>query len=296
MTTPTAAQAVPAAPSVEAPWVVTASSGAGDARPLAGTAQRVSALAPWFDLVVPGADGALPPAPTPWRDCDAVLSGPTTLRGWQEDLRAALLRRDGGPVPRLTVEAWVRAWYLCVPAYAGGLSFALDRRVPRLGPSALAVGVDDGRPARVALLDPRFACLPDDPSAASPLADVLPDERALAARLRAEVVAHAGAFLAVEPRSVRRGPRQLWGAVLDALDGALSLPALLGGDVVRAVADAHLALPGPEAPLPSGSTCEVVDADVAPALSRARLTCCYNDKLPGQADALCDGCPRALPR
>ncbi|RJK94795.1 iron-sulfur protein [Vallicoccus soli] len=264
------------------------------AHPLAATARRVSGLAEWFELAVPGGDGALPEGPLPWVDCSAVLDGSAVLRAWHRELRTRLEADAGAPVPALTVEAWVRAWYLCVPAYAGGLPFALDRRVPRLGPGALAVRVEGGRPSAVALLDPRFACLPDDPAAGSPLAEVLPDERALAARLRAEVVAHAAAFLDVEPRTVRRGPHQLWGGVLDALDGALSLPALLGGDVVRAVADAHLALPGPEAPLPSGSTCEVVDADVAPALSRRRITCCYNDKLPGQAAALCAGCPRAL--
>lgn len=228
-----------------------------------------------------------------WRHCSDVLEDPGALPSWLQQVREAVTRQQGGTVPPLVVPAtYLMAWYLDVPAYAGGLAFGAARRVPDLDPAALAVRVHpDGYPEAIALLGRRFACLPDDPAAGHPDAEVVADEAALAAVLRRRVAAHTEAFHAVYAPGVKIGSRQRWGTATDKLDTALWASGRLRGDETLGVADAALVLDGQHPPFtaPTGMY-RVADASGRRWWSRRRQACCFFYRLPGTE--ACFTCPR----
>ena len=84
-----------------------------------------------------------------------------------------------------------------------------------------------------------------------PDATAVADEPALAAVLRAQVRAHADAFLAQHPSRGRLPRRTLLGAFTDGMDTGL----WLGGDPTpeRLLPDAALALPAGPSPLPAST-------------------------------------------
>jgi hypothetical protein len=149
----------------------------------------------------------------------------------------------------------------------------------------------DGYPAHVALLDPRFACLPDDVDAAHPHAQVVPDESALAAQLHAQVIDHAQQFFAVWQPDIPVGPRSRWGAISDVLDSAPWAAGMEGGDEAAGVASARVLLAAAPAPLRPGSRLyQGQDLRGRPFWSRHRHTCCFAYRLPG--GEACFSCPR----
>lgn len=254
--------------------------------PLLTTLARVDAVQPWLGLRL-GTSGS------GWLRCEELLADPDAVADWQDRLRRALVARHRSQVPARTVEAFVRDAYVRIPAQPGGLCFGVDRRVPKLAPEHLAVRIEGTVVTGIALLDPRFACLPGDSAARHPDAEVVPDLAALARRLREEVQGHAARFFQVERRLARRGPHQLWGAAVDALDSAVADGSDAAAGPARALSDARTVLPGGIAPWPSASrTTLLAVAGGRRRISRVRVTCCFNDKLPGLEGRLCGNCPR----
>jgi hypothetical protein len=211
-----------------------------------------------------------------WTSCDTVDARFVAV--W-EDRIATYLRRTYRQSHPMSVTGFMLDWYAAIPGVVGGACFRRSRRVPQLGPGSLAFHRpdDDPCPDAVALLDLRFWCLPDDPDADHPDASVVPDERTLAATLRAQVRTHADHFLA-QHRGARRLPRrQRLGAFFDALDTGLwyggDHDVEAAGEVLRVGA---VVLPGSTKEFAAASSLHILtDARGRSHLSRRRVGCCY---------------------
>lgn len=228
-----------------------------------------------------------------WVRCTDALADPEFGSRWQSDI-AAHLATEHASVPPITAAAYALSWYAGVPCRVGGVFFHLARRVPRLGPDAVAFRrhPDEHWPDACALLDHRFWCLPDDPAATDADATVVDDERTLAAVLRTQVRAHADAFLSVYAPGARLPARSLLGAFVDALDGAVWAVAEQSGDEVAGMRDATLLLPGRTSEFRAASSLyRFTDLHGRAHVSRRRVACCFYYRLPGAADA-CFTCPR----
>lgn len=231
----------------------------------------------------------------------AALLVPTALADWAAGI-AAWLRAEYGQAPERTVAGYLVSWYLTIPARVGALLFQTARRVPRLDPAALAVRLDGARPAEIALLDDRFACLPDDPAARLPEATPAPGDAALAAVLRGRYAAHAARFFtaltdaSTDPASTARAPalgvrlgrRTLWAMATDTLDGASWRVGQALGRTDAGASDAALVLPGVVTPFASAST---IRPDSTGGWTRTRLSCCFHYVL-AHGMGPCVTCPR----
>jgi hypothetical protein len=235
--------------------------------------------------------------PRGWRRCSALVDDPVAVLAWRDEVLDLLatdrhVRRTD--VPDVVGDANVLTWYCDSFAWIGAALFHADRRVPRLSPDAVAFHTHptEGWVDAVALLRPEFWCLPDDPDAEHPDAQVLADEQVLAQRLRSEVTAHAGRFIATLAPLVRLGRRSLWGAVTDTLDSA---PWACGNELGReaaGVADSRLLLDRRHPPLTAASgTYEVIDHHGRRWWSRHRQTCCFFYRMP--STETCFTCPRS---
>ncbi|MCW0211976.1 MAG: (2Fe-2S)-binding protein [Pseudonocardia sp.] len=217
---------------------------------------------------------------------------------WESAALAALPGWYGATHPT-TASAFVLHWYAGVAAGVGAAFFRHARRVPRLDRGSVAFhrSPQSPIPDAYALLDERFWCLPTDPDAAHPHAAVVPDAEALAATLRAEVRAHADAFLAGYRPGSPLPRRALLGAFFDELDtgtwcaeDGTTHPA----DQAATLREARLVLPegGPE--LPSASTlARIVDGRGREWLTRRRISCCFYYRVGADGPgATCSTCPR----
>lgn len=252
--------------------------------PLAATVARLDAREPERSVHL-----GVPPGETGWITCQEVIEQPVLLRRWQADA-AAHLRDEHSTVPAITSAAFVLGEYAGICGFLGGATYSLDRRVPRLDAGALAFRQDPAVwwPRAFALLDRRFWCLPDDPDAFHPDATAVAGELELATVLRAQVRAHADAFLAMYEPGVRMARRHLLGAFFDGLDCG---PWVVSGKRERAVADSARVLPGRTVEFKDASTLRrLVDARGREHLTRERISCCFYYRLP-DVEA-CFTCPR----
>ena len=269
---------------------------------LAASLAGVDALVPWcsFRLELPAgvalADASAAVDGGGWLRCSDVLDDagaagrPPFFVRWQHALGQRMARQYGA-APAVTAAGYVMGWYCGVFGQLGGMLFHTARRVPRLDPERVAFRLDPVhcRPAEVALLDPRFRCLPIDRDADGGTA--LPDEPSLAAALRAEVARHGARFVTAYRGASRFGRRTLWGAVTDALDRGVWHAARLRGDDESGAADAALVLPCLLAPFTSGSTIRAErDGTGQVRWTRTRQSCCFHYKLPDAG--VCSTCPR----
>jgi hypothetical protein len=233
----------------------------------------------------------------PWIGCEYALSDPDFFGWWRAMVARRLAERyapvaEKTHVPEKTTAGYVLQWYLVIPSYLGGLLFHSARRVPSLSPGQLGFRLDPAALREVALRPGRFWCLPGDPDAGHPDAVPVPDEAALGAILRRQVIAHATRFLAVYSPQVRFGPRTQWAAVTDALDRGLLLAGRSFGSPQAGAADARLVLAHGEKPLTSASTIhQVTDEHGRPHWTRRRGSCCFLYALPG-IERPCTSCPR----
>ncbi len=173
--------------------------------------------------------------------------------------------------------------------------FRLARRVPRLDRASLAFTREPAEhyPHAIALLDPRFWCLPGDADAGHTDATVVADEVALAEVLRAQVRAHADDFLTDFRPSTRLPRRGLLGAFFDGLDTGI----WFGGDpgagaADRILAEAATVLPGGTGQFRDASSLyRFTDLRDREHVTRRRMGCCYYFKV--AVDELpCATCPR----
>ena len=91
--------------------------------------------------------------------CGCGRDGDRRLGGAGRSASAPGVRPD----PPMTVSGFVLDWYASLPGVVGGACFRQARRVPRLDRASLALRChpEEQYPEAVALLDPRFWCLPD---------------------------------------------------------------------------------------------------------------------------------------
>ncbi|GHF74555.1 hypothetical protein FHX82_002148 [Amycolatopsis bartoniae] len=249
-----------------------------------GLAASVTRVAPLQQRVefrpdLPEADG--------WRRCADLLGDPARFAEWRTRLGGWLHDRFG-EAPARTTAGYVMSWYLHVPAYAAALLLHHERRVPLLHPEELAfrLGPDRPHPDGIAVLGTDFHCPPDDPAAGCPEATVVPDERALAAVLRARYLTHATRFVQAYAPTCRLGRRMLWAGATDALDNALWWVGRQGGDEGAGVADAALVLDARYPPLTAASALRLTGRT----WTRRRESCCFSYLLPDEAE--CAECPR----
>lgn len=226
-----------------------------------------------------------------WTSCEQALGDCDYFPRWRAAV-AAQLAEQHTHVPEQTTAAYVLLRYLGMPSHLGAMLFHAARRVPSLQPPHVAFRLNAGRAQEIALRPGRFWCLPGDPDAGHPDAVPLPDEVALGATLRREVVSHASHFLHVYGPLVRFGRRTLWAAVTDVLDLALLLAGRAFGSAEAGAADARLVLAERVDPLTSASTtCAVIDEQGRTHWTRRRGSCCFYYALPGIAHP-CATCPR----
>jgi hypothetical protein len=227
-----------------------------------------------------------------WVNCGRLLSDTVGFAAWRASL-ANWLDERYGDAPERTTAGYIMTWYLGVPGYLAALLFHHERRVPSLRPEHLAFRTARPRPHpdAIAVLDPRFVCLPDDPAADSRDATIVPDEHALAAVLRGRFTAHAARFIEAFAPTVRFGRHTLWAAATDALDDSMLLAGRYGGDEGAGVVDASLLLPARLGPLTSGSTMRPAGAG----WTRRRESCCFHYLL-DQGQGPCSTCPRIVPK
>ena len=143
------------------------------------------------------------------------------------------------------------------------------------------------------MLDSRFWCLPSDPEAPHPDAEVVSSEAELAAVLRSQVRAHADDFLAGYVGGAKLARRHLLGAFFDGLDTGVWYG---GSPQVEAAAEVlrlgAMVLPGSTPEFAEGSTVyRLTDARGREQLSRRRVGCCYYYKVTESGEA-CATCPR----
>lgn len=253
--------------------------------PLQATAERADAARDWLTV-------AFQPDREGWLRCADVDAA--VIAEWEERAAEVCVKYDGRSHP-VTSASYALGWYADIAAALGALCFLLDRRVPRLGRAAVGYRrhPEDHYPDGVALLDPRFWCLPDDPEAAHPDATVVPDEEALGARLRAEIRSHADDFLSGYRPGARLPRRDLLGAFYDGLDvgfwrDGAAVPA---AELEEAVAAAGLALPGRTDEFSQGSSLEVVTDVRVCRLARLRVSCCNYYRVSDVGEE-CASCPR----
>jgi hypothetical protein len=237
----------------------------------------------------------LPAGEPGWTRCDQLLTDPAGFDRWRAEL-AGWLTDHYGEAPERTTAGYVLYWYLFVPGYLAALLFHHERRVPVLDPKLVAFHTAAPRPHpdRIAVLDPSFACLPDDPAAGTEHALVVGSESALAGVLRGRYVGHAARFVAAFGPTVRFGRHTLWAAATDVLDSALWLAGRYGGDEDAGVLDAGLVLAERFAPLTSASTMRRVPGH-PPRWNRRRESCCFHYLL-GAGQGPCQTCPRLGPK
>ncbi|MGH3777536.1 MAG: (2Fe-2S)-binding protein [Pseudonocardiaceae bacterium] len=258
------------------------------AHPLAASMAAVDRTVDWMSfrlLDTPSTPGGQ------WTDCAQALSDPACFTQWREAL-AQRLAQQHSHVPEQTTAAHVLQWYLGIPTYLGAMLFHSARRVPSLQPQDVAFRLDLAWVQEVALRPGPFWCLPGDPDTGHPDATQVPDEIALAAALRRQIVTHAARFLEVYGPLVRFGRRTLWAAVTDMLDVTLLIAGRSFGSAQAGVTDARLVLAEREEPLTSASTiCEVTDERGRAHWIRRRGWCCFTYALPG-VEHPCASCPR----
>jgi hypothetical protein len=256
------------------------------AHPLRATAARADGVRDWLTVACGGL------VPEGWLLCCDVDGNVVTE--WERRAAESQIRYDGRTHP-VTAASYVLGWYADIVTGLGATCFLLDRRVPRLGRDVVAFRrhAEDHYPDAVMLLDPRFWCLPGDPDAAHPDASVVPDENALAARLRAEVRAHADDFLASYRPGARLPRRDLLGAFFDGVDvGFWRDDSSTGPTIEDSIAAARAVLPGATPEFADRSSLYVIeDADGVEQLTRSRVSCCSYYRVSAIGEA-CTTCPR----
>jgi hypothetical protein len=255
--------------------------------PLAASLAGVDRAVDWMAWQLTEQD----PTGAGWLRCEHVLCDARFFTYWRGAVAGRLAERHR-EVPERTPAGYVLQWYLGIPGYTGAMLFHHARRVPTLEPRLLAFRLEPAWVDTIGLRPGTFWCLPDDPERDHTDAVVVPDDAALAAVLRRQMVGHAARFLRVYGPTVRFGRRTLWAAVTDVLDSGLLMAGRARGDDEAGVADARLVLAERHEPLTSASTTrQVTDEHGRAHWTRQRGSCCFYYALPG-VERACATCPR----
>ncbi|MGD9485719.1 (2Fe-2S)-binding protein [Streptomyces sp. TRM70308] len=255
--------------------------------PLAAAYARLGEVLPGLRISEVGAGTPLPRGEG-WAHATELAAGGAVLDAfltWD----AEQVRGDYGTEARPDViasfglhrYAWPATLLITIPYF-------LLRRVPRFPVDAVAFHRATGR---LAVRPAGYACLPDDPAASLPGAEVVPHEEALRAAVRTAVAEHLAPVLEGFGPRMRRGPRALWGAASDEITEGLWYVGGLLGEERRAIEEAELLLPGSTAPYPRGAGFRELTAPDGTVLpTRDRASCCLFYTL--RPRETCVTCPR----
>ncbi|MFJ3231958.1 (2Fe-2S)-binding protein [Streptomyces sp. NPDC086787] len=215
----------------------------------------------------------------------AGTEGLDAFLAWDEEQVLRDYGQRGRPDVVATFGLHRYAWYACLLIT---LPWFLHRRVPRLPATEVSYDREGGR---MAVRPVSFACLPDDPAAALPGAEIVPDEEALRARVRDAVAEHLEPVLGgFGPRMRRRG-RALWGMATDEIVEGLWYVGEQLGERERAVRELELLLPGATRPYVGSAAFRVLTGpDGRPLPTRDRASCCMFYTL--APEDTCVTCPR----
>lgn len=251
-----------------------------DEAPLTDSYVRLSAVFPELRIH----SGTPPRSGHGWVSALDLIQDPAALRELIEfDARRG--RREYGVELRPDVAAgFCLHRYTWPVALAFTLPWFLERRVPRLPVERISIRRSTGE---LTVLPSEFACLPDDPAAASPSARVVRDEAALRAFLLSSIAEHMAPLLTVFRPAVRRGPHTLWGMTTDdVIEGLWYLGSLLGQEE-RAAAELTRLLPGGgAAPFTAAAGFRSQDG----MRTRTRVSCCLFYTV--RPEDACFSCPR----
>lgn len=208
------------------------------------------------------------------------------------DAEEELARDRFGISPRRDVAAtWLFQHYLWAAGLLMSWPMALQRRVPFLAPADVALRMPFDGPVEAVIAPTRFGCLPTDPRAGHPDAEVRPDVDALREDAREVARAHFAPVLSAFAPDVRRGRWALWATATDQLVGGLWYLGMLLNDEQRGAAEAEALLPGDTPPFAgSAGFRQERRPDGAACPARMRLSCCLLYTV--APDSVCATCPR----
>lgn len=253
--------------------------------PLTATIARVSAL----DALL--AAQVLPAPAEDWRRVSDLLDAAAPT-GWFDAVIGQIMARYSVRERRTAAMFFLGsyAWYVTASAIA---SYLTDRRVPSIALDDVAVRFDvdgDEPQIKVALLNPGFAALPDDPAAGMATVTICATLHDLRERLRKQIEDHMLAAIAFLARHVRLGQRGQWNMVADTCAEVCLWIGQQMGEQERACAEglALIKMAGsPMRPSPTqyltlavGERCETF---------RMRGSCCLYYKTPTAKN--CNTCP-----
>jgi len=246
--------------------------------PLQDTLTRAAALSDYLKVSVGTPTGEDWFTPATFVDDEGVLE---TL--WTRTAEAA---KTGD---RAYLKGSVFGSYIWMLTVSGVATYLLARRVPDLSARNTVLHVDEaGWIDALALKEPCFACLPDDPAANSPHAAVVPDLGTLRRfYLQGLLTEHLEAFMAVMKFRYKYGRRAMQETLADRIVGTLIWLLKEQGEKERI--DGEVETFSSLLPFKSGSGVLEVPfgGRCEPFLKRA--SCCLSYRLPEHG--YCTSCP-----
>lgn len=256
---------------------------AAGAPPLAATLERVAGLDTRMDL---SSRLGITDEPDRWVTISALSEDPGLLEG----LLSRFERQHGAGNRAYAGTTFLRGWLwrLLTPVVAALLT---ERRVPVLRAENVALAFGEGGFAEdLAFLHPRFAALPDDPSAGHPDAVVLHSGDEMLGELREALEeTHLPVLVpALREARVRRGSRALWSTGVDSCAEAFMYVGQALGREAEAMDLAEGLLGGPSA-LSGRTNYYMLEHANGSETTRVRNACCLYYKL---GNGACFTCPR----
>lgn len=177
------------------------------AHPFVSTVERISTIKAYLDVQLGR------PVDAGWTPTTDLLAAVSPRR---EELLQRLHRRYK-TTDRHFVAMTFFGGYLWHVVVAGSASYLVDGRVPEITPANVALRWDaEGWAGTLALLEGRFAALPDDPAAGHPDVTVVADRDALRAYFAERIVRdYAAPMIDTLSATSPLGKPALWGAVAD---------------------------------------------------------------------------------
>jgi hypothetical protein len=247
--------------------------------PLASTVEGITAINEYLNVQL------APPVGDGWVTVEELIADRSPLR---EELLARIRRRYHTDDRHFVAMTFFGAtiWQVVVASIA---SYLTARRVPQLNPANVMLRWDaDGWADTVAIVNARFAALPDDPAADHVDVTIVADRDALRARLVEYIVSdYVPALIDVTSATSPLGKHALWSVVADRCVGTivwlapqLNLTATCGTEV-RALLQAW--------PRKTRTNILAVEHAGRQELFLERSSCCLSYKVPEHG--YCSTCP-----
>lgn len=249
------------------------------AQPLASTVEGISAINDYLNVQLG------PPAGEGWIAATDLVADGSPRR---EELQARIQTRHKTTDRHFVAMTFFGAsiWQVVV---AGIASYLTTLRVPELKPANVALHWNaDGWGDTLALVEGRFAALPDDPAAGHPDVTVVADRNALRAYFVEHIVRdYVPPLIDLVSATSPLGKRALWGVVADRCVGTLIWLAKELNQTAICLAEVDAL--HQTAPFTGKSGILTVEHGTHQELFLKRNSCCLSYKVPEQI--YCSTCP-----